>query len=293
MFVAMWFAFPAFGMLIGGGLPPKSWYPMLAIASAMLILVGRPERTDRDYRHGDGKSGEERIGHMMSRLLVPTLYSAFLFSVLTEIKSQKALVVATGVTLVLLLVAEALRLRGVRGHAILLGAPPWNGQVDARVLVEGTVRDPTPVTVGRGETAVARETAYDRGIGSDPDKVKWRRLHNEGTFLVDAAAGVVEIDPAETLWASTVVDAPVSPSSDYEVVEQIPIGGKVAATGWIEAGSAGGPPRLRSRGTTPAYLLATSNLGDPRGMASALLWHRRITLGGVLVLLAAYGISFL
>jgi hypothetical protein len=146
------------------------------------------------------------------------------------------------------------------------------------------VRDPTPVTVGKGvNAAIARETAYDKGIGSNPDTVKWTRFHADGTFLVESKEGVVEVHPDEIIWASTVVDGPDDPSFDYEMVERIPIGGKVAAVGWIEPGLLGAPPRLSAKGTTPAVLLATSQLGDPVGLAREFVKERRLTRAGLAV----------
>jgi hypothetical protein len=245
---------------------------MIAVA-----LVTRPERTSRDYAPGDGKGASDRAA-VWSRLLLPMFATAVLFSNITEIRSETVSRITATLVVCGLLATELLRYRHERGHRALVDAAPWRGDTGVRALVDGTVRDPTPVVVGHQSAAVGRVTAYDKGIGSNPDTVKWARFHSEGTFLVDTRAGVVEVSPAELAWASTVVDAPTGATFDYEVSELVPVGGKVAAVGWIEAGADGAPPRLRSRGTEPADLLATSAIGDPRGLAWRMVWHRRLNL---------------
>jgi hypothetical protein len=43
---------------------------------------------------------------------------------------------------------------------------------------------------------------------------------------------------------------------------------------------------LRATGTRPAVLLATSKLGDPRGLAIAMLRHHQVTAVGLAILAA-------
>lgn len=151
----------------------------------------------------------------------------------------------------------------------------WNGELGDERMICGIVRDPTPVEVRGTPAALGREERYGQGFGSDPGKLIATDLHNAGTFFVDDARGVVEIDPDETIWTSTVVEHP-----GEDVIEVIPIGGKVAAVGTIS----GTPPRLTSKGAQPAIVLATSEHGDPRGLARAIVIHHLITLAAIAIL---------
>ncbi len=162
-------------------------------------------------------------------------------------------------------------------YARIAATPSWTGELGGPTRIEGVVRDPTPATVGTQPVALGLTTRWDQGHGSDPDQVAWARFHADGTFLVEHPAGVVEVDPAEVAWASTVVVRVEQSASSYEVHEQVPVGGALVAVGWFAAAAAGGPPRLRSRGTVPALALATSALGEPLALLRLLRRERRHT----------------
>lgn len=276
--------FAIFAGYLGGTRIPYAGVVAVGLAAAALVL--RPERDERIYRARDDR--DPAGANTLQRVLLPLIYAGALIGI-AGVGGRIAYTTVTVTFLAVALVLELAQLGVVARHRLLIATPPWNGEPGARALIAGTVRDPTPVTVGSIAVAIGRQTAYDRGIGSDPDVVKWTRFHADGTFLVDAPAGVVEIDPAELVWASTAIDTPAVPGTDDSVAEVIPAGGKAAAVGWIEASPDGGPARLRSRGTVPAVLLATSALGDPVGLARRMVWHRRITLLGLVVAAAAAG----
>lgn len=173
--------------------------------------------------------------------------------------------------------------------AALRRAPRWDGALGGWVALEGEVRDPTPITLGGRASALAVAVGMDEGLGSNPDKVVWTRFHEDGTFLVETAAGVVEVSSHELVWATSATRRldHGGDGADYQVVEEIPVGGRVLAVGRVEAGAPGGPVRLRAAGTRPALLLATGPHGEPRGWAERLVAARRVTLVGVLALAAA------
>jgi hypothetical protein len=274
------------GLVAGAILAAAFWHASVAIGLVASAILVRPERTQRVYRARD----QHHAGsHAFRRILLPILYVGTIGGFL-GVSGPLAYTIATAAFLAIALALEVSLLGVVSQHRRLVVTPAWKGELGVHALVAGTVRDPTPVTVGHTASAMAREAAIEQGSGSDPDVVKWTRFHAEGTFLVDAPAGVVEVAPDELAWASTVVVAPDTSRRSYEVVELIPIGGKVAAAGWIEAAPDGGPPRLRSRGTKPAVLLATSALGDPRALANRMIWHRRLTLLGLVAAAAVLGL---
>ena len=168
-------------------------------------------------------------------------------------------------------------------------APLWTGELGVRAALEGVVLDPTPATVGGGHVAIGRGTGYDESIGSNPDKVVWQRFHGVGSFLIKTTAGTVEVFPQQIVWGTSVTGRVKTSDrgADYEEIEIIPVGAKVLAAGWIEAGPQGGPPRLVARGTAPAVLVATGVHGDPRSWLGRLRTARTITLLGVLAIGAA------
>ena len=263
----------------------------VAIGFAACAVVTRPMRTERSFR---ARADKDPTTWSSLDTIFAMLYAGTLLGLVG--------VVGFGplryVTLTFVAILWGLEVRAWHAlgtHRRLLAAKPWTGRLGGTWLVEGVVRDPTPVTVGDTErAAIGRTTEYDKGIGSNPDTIKWTRFHADGTFLVDAKAGVVEIDPDELVWASTVVEAPLKSYGDYQVSELIPVGGNVAAVGTIVAGPDGGPPRLVANGTTPAVLFATSSRGEPLGLAVAMLLHHQITVAVITALLAlAVGICTL
>jgi hypothetical protein len=178
----------------------------------------------------------------------------------------------------------ALAVNDLSAQRRLVGAAAWDGELDRDVRVEGIVRDPTPVTIGGTAAALGRAEQWKARSGSDPDVLVVSSFENKGTYLVDAAVGVVEVDPAETLWASTVTKVePRVDGSNYKVVELIPIGGKIVAAGRVVAGS---PPKLVASGTRAAIVLATSKHGEPLALARRMLMHHVVTIG----LVAALGV---
>jgi hypothetical protein len=168
----------------------------------------------------------------------------------------------------------------------MLRAPRWTGEIGVYAALEGVVRDPTPVRIGNADAAIASGTGYDQAIGSSPDKVVWQRFHGVGTFLIETSAGVVEVSPQHAVWATTVQDRVKTnvDGADYELVEIIPVGGRVLATGWIERGTGAGPVTLQARGTRPALLVATGPAGEPRDWIARLARARVLTAIGLAVI---------
>lgn len=171
----------------------------------------------------------------------------------------------------------------------MLRAPKWTGAVGVYAALEGVVKDPTPVRLGKADAAIAAGVGYDETIGSNPDKVVWQRFHGIGTFLIETSAGVVEVSPQHAVWATTVEDRVKTnhDGADYELVELIPVGGKILAAGWIEPGTAGGPVTLQARGTQPALLVATGPAGEPRDWLVRLGRARMLTALGLVVIAGA------
>jgi len=172
--------------------------------------------------------------------------------------------------------------------AALLGTRARSGDGPADwAAVEGEVADRTPAGVRGQQVALASVEDYTEGLGSDPDVLQSARFVAQGGFEVVPAGGgaAVDIDPAEILWASSVASRRDG-SRTYEVTEAVPVGGLALAAGRLVASDDGGV-RLRSHGTRPALLLATSRLGDPRAVARRILWQRRITLAAHLAAAAA------
>lgn len=166
-------------------------------------------------------------------------------------------------------------------------APRWQGDFDTRAAIDGVVKDPTPARIGEHVVALGRAEAYDRNIGSNPDKLLWHRFHADGTFLVETERGTLEVSPQHVVWATTVTGRHdvKHGTADYEVYEIIPVEGRVLAAGWI-AKTETGVATLRSKGTTPAYLVATGRHGDPRDWLARLARAHLIS-GVLLVALAA------
>jgi hypothetical protein len=172
-------------------------------------------------------------------------------------------------------------------HRRLLRATPWRGEVGGDASIEGVVRDPTPVTVGQRAVAIGRGTGFDAVEGSNPDKLLWHRFHGRGTFLVDTAAGVVEVSPLQAVWSTSIRERVKThdDDADYEIVEVIPVGARVLAAGRIGPGDAGGPVRLLARGTDPAIIVATSSVGEPRA------WLQRLAVARALRAVALIGLG--
>lgn len=169
----------------------------------------------------------------------------------------------------------AINLRALAPYRRMLAAPPWSGGDADEVQVCGTVADATPTQIENA--ALARVEKWDRGsIGSRDASVTDTKLHNVGTFTILSSTGDVEVDPGETLWASSVVEKRDGDEADeFILTELVPIGGKVVAVGSITGGA------LRAKGTAPALVLVTSRDGDPVALARAAIRHDLISLAGV------------
>jgi hypothetical protein len=247
-----------------------------AIASAVML---RPRRKRMVFRHLADRP-ETRLGITQDPALAVYLFVVLGLSGLPAFSPSFAWVVPAWFVGSLV----ALSVNDLSAQRRLVGADAWDGALDRDVRVEGIVRDPTPVTVGSTEAALGRQEFWDARSGSDPDVLVRGSFENKGTYLVDAAVGVVEIDPAETLWASTVTKTePRVNYQHYHVIELIPIGGKIVAAGRVVAGS---PPKLVASGTRAAIVLATSKHGEPLALARRMLMHHAVTLG----LVAALGV---
>jgi hypothetical protein len=259
-----------------------------ALAGAVSL---RPERTERTFRAR--ADSDDRFDAGVIGFLATLIYSGALLGVATVMGAGPLRFAALGF-IALLIGVEVRVLLDLGTLRRLVRGTPWQGAPADDVILEGEVRDPTPVTVGSTEAAaLGRTTELSAGIGSNPDTVNWTRFHADGTFLIDTEVGVVEVDPDELVWASTVVQRPDERHGTYKVSEVVPVGGKVVATGSIVAGEPGAPPRLRANGTTPAVLLATSNLGEPRGLARAIVRHHQLNAVVFVTLLAVAGILVL
>ncbi|MFT3694723.1 MAG: hypothetical protein QM831_16360 [Kofleriaceae bacterium] len=138
--------------------------------------------------------------------------------------------------------------------------------------VVGIVRDPTPAQLDGKMVAVGREENYQEKFDTTKhvDELTSKQFVSKGTFFV----GDHEIDPDEMIWASTVRESHEGFYTTYK--ETIPIGGKVAAFGWIAPDSK--PPKLVARGTHPVVVVATSQNGEPLALVRRLLIDRYIDL---------------
>jgi hypothetical protein len=258
-------------------------FRVLALAAAVGALVYRPGPPVRPFRALDkryGASLHPTEGWWFASLAIWT------FVALTVWASWSARAVGY-VALAMIVIVFATGLAGAptyARHRRLRRAPLWKGELGVHAAFEGVVGDPTPIKIGDANVAIGRGTGFDETIGSDPDRVVWHRFHSDGTFLVKTDAGVVEISPQQIVWSTTVTIRATTDhqSADYEVVEIIPVGGRVLAAGWIEAGEGGGPPKLSARGTEPALLVATGPAGEPRYWLAQLARTRVISALGLL-----------
>ncbi len=154
----------------------------------------------------------------------------------------------------------------------ILGAPEHSEDgVWGRIV--GTVRDPTPVKVIGGVSALSRVTE-----GASPNIV------TDGTFLVHAAGTVVEVVPGDAVWSSSVrakaertrkTDDGEQKITTHE--ELIPVGGKAVVVARIH----GTDGRLRAASTGPESLLiyATGDAEEPIAkLQEYVMAHRRGTM---------------
>jgi hypothetical protein len=256
----------------------RSSFSVWALGGIACAVIVRPRRKKPVFRH----LGEPpRFRRMQDPSLPVYIFIALLLSGSPIYAAFYAWLVPLWIAGSLVMLA----MFDLRAERRLVGAPSWDGALDRDVRVEGIVRDPTPVTIGSTAAALGRAETWTARSGSDPDVLVVKSFDNKGTYLVDAAVGVVEIDPSETLWASTVNRSdPRVDDNNYSVVELIPIGGKIVAAGRIVAGS---PPKLVASGTRAAIVLATSPHGEPLALARRMLMHHAVTIG----LVAGLGVT--
>lgn len=285
----VWAGFALICLAISGISSDPRWL-LLALGSAAAAVLFRPMPPVRPFRALEKRFSGARHPSDMAWFAIFFLYTVGLG--IAWFQLPPAYVGYAG-----LLFVGVAAIGGIAGAATyarraeMLRTPAWTGAVDVDAAIEGIVRDPTPLRIGNKAAAVARSTGYDEGIGSNPDKVVWQRFHDAGTFLIETRSGVVEVSPQHAVWCTTVVDRVYATQSgaDYEIVELIPVGGRVLATGRIERGPSGGPVVLRSKGTRPAFVVATGPVGEPRDWLVRLARARLVTaaalavIGGLLV----------
>ncbi len=147
---------------------------------------------------------------------------------------------------------------------------------------EGFVSARRPATVAGRKVALGMVMEIHKALTRySSDEVKKRTLTARGPFTITTKDGPVDLDPEECVWATTVrtVD-----ELDFtrEVSLLIPIDGQLAGRGNIVTRD-DGTKCLRSIGTRPVVVLATSAKGHPRRLAKALTQQRRVTLAGLAV----------
>jgi hypothetical protein len=149
---------------------------------------------------------------------------------------------------------------------------------------EGTVTASSPVRVGNCDAAMGLEVRWSNSQRNSTEK--GRKLLANGRFSIVTPEGRVHVDPDECLWATTTTN---SEKHSFETVvsEWVAVGGKVAAFGRfvaVEKHDGGTALRLSSMGTRPALLLSASDRGDPLRLARRIVFNRRLTLGGLVLL---------
>jgi hypothetical protein len=252
------------------GAIPGALVPALGLMAA--AVVARPMRFPRFHAHAGAPA---RIWDLdMVRFMAFTLCSIALASTwpAARVWVTLALIVTFGA-------GELVLIGDVRHLHRLLAPPPWDGAQGGPVRVEGIVEDPTPVEIGGTPAALGREI---RGyVHHRTSGIKRQDFHARGTFLLRSAAGVVEIDPADVVWASSVVATRYTDKDEEDFVntEIVPVGGRLAAVGWVEA-AADRPPRLTKRDRV-VVMFATGPGGDPRGLAAVALRGRWVTRVGL------------
>ena len=106
-------------------------------------------------------------------------------------------------------------------------------------------------------------------------------------FTIATPDGDVLVERDDMIWGSTVSTAPErSRGSTVTDESRIVRGGRVAACGKL-ARRADGSYQLRSSGTRPVVVLATSAAGHPASLARALCRGRRWSAAALLITAAA------
>lgn len=167
---------------------------------------------------------------------------------------------------------------------VLLRAPLWGpGHLDATWgATEGTVRDPTPVTVDGAPHALANVIEREVREGSAPDIVVEKVL-NAGTFFVESDDGSFEVDPTRATWASIVRLA-----GEKKTTDVVPIGGTVLVAGRATRETPGLRARLAQGGPESLVFLATPRGTSARARARSALearWVGLVVLAACLVAL--------
>src|SRR5262249_7417758 len=146
----------------------------------------------------------------------------------------------------------------------------------------GRVADPTPLTTTEVPSAMALITT----AGED-------RFAYEGTFVVESAAGRLEIDPARALWASGVTTT--RKIDDASVREEVvPIGGTGIVAGRLQRREGG--PYLAATGPESLVLFASRADEAPIEALRRLVrfWHGMLALlCGAAVAIAALAAAVL
>jgi len=172
----------------------------------------------------------------------------------------------------------------------LVGAPrAAPGSADGQwVTFEGSLRSRT-LDAPPGEVILAASTQSHVPIGKySPKQPDQYAVRGGGLYFIEAGGAVVAVDPEETTWASRDLMRSGGRHALRVTVEQvIASGGRAAASGRLVA-TPDGQVALRSAGTQPAIVLATSGDGRPLAYARAVRRHRAISL--LALLLAAGGV---
>jgi hypothetical protein len=186
--------------------------------------------------------------------------------------------------------------RGARTARRSMGVAGAGDRPDATgrwITIEGVVR---PAPGGSGDVLVRSRTEIHIGLTRrSPDRVESREVTGDRTFSIVREDGTeVRIVRDEMVWASTAgIDPDRDGGSTITVEQHIATGGRVAACGKL-LGTSDGALALRSEGTRPVVVLATSPAGRPLALARRFVVDRRVNLtalvatGAGVLALAAY-----
>jgi hypothetical protein len=136
---------------------------------------------------------------------------------------------------------------------------------------------------------------YHEGGRHDPTVERSRELLNKETFRIRVGDDDVIVDPQDIVWATTVTRTRKAHAAGYDRTFEawIPVGGNVVAYGLV-AKNERDALVLRSEGTRPAVVLATSREGTPRAYARSILLDHKVTVAALgLFALFEVGLSFL
>ncbi|MBI5544763.1 MAG: hypothetical protein HY901_12805 [Deltaproteobacteria bacterium] len=282
------------GPLAPGSAAEKS--ALAALGFLSLAIAGRPSRDPCPFRLRARPYSRVVATGAFGVLIAPVIAFAILedlYLYSNWLTPRTAAVVVA----VMLAVHLLVNLGTYRRFSALLGGPRLDRSTPegAWCTGEGEVLDETPVLLG-GQSALGAIETYQQGADDeDENKLLGRQFEAEGSFQIRTEHEVLEVDPAEILWSTTVAHYPggdASPLERFSFQYSVPVGGKVLFAGRLAAPQTeGGLRRLRHAGTRPALLFAMGSKGAPRALLRRLLWHRRLTsLGLACVLAGAVGL---